>query len=582
MSDGTGAQLQPENSLCQSPGLLCELEPWHRVFARNFKDLFRPEPPPLELSSEPVELRPDYFIATGIGPRRFLESGSYHLVAVAIIYFVSVSPLFRPRVKLHSGFEDTKVEYYPVSEYLPPLNSQSAKSMKPRKGAPKLAKQEILSVPPEPDNFHQTIVTPPNIKLTHDVALPNIVAWTAIPAAQPIAASSRNIKQRTVQQFDPQVVEPTADLSHTRAKLEMPTFQQTVVEPAADLSHLKAKLNAPALPQPAVVEPALSANQMKLRPGDINMAQVNPQLAAPKLPVAAQQAASAGGGAVQQGKNPGAGAPPSPNVQNLPSHGQGQLIALGLNPTVGGPVNVPNGNRSGEFHASPSGKPDAPGTPNVRGTGTDANTAGGHGSANGVPAGIMVGAPPAGSKTSAVAGTPSNSSSGPVDAETQRRILAAAMSPTVPSVNRRPAPTPEDDFDRPVEEQIFGKRPYYALVMNMPNLTSATGSWIIHFAELQQTGDKTVITAPVAVTKVDPAYPADVLRDRVEGTVTLYAVIHADGSVGDVRVLNSVDDRLDQTAIRALRGWHFRPGTKHGEPVELEAVVQIPFRMTKF
>jgi len=53
--------------------------------------------------------------------------------------------------------------------------------MKSRKGAPKLAKQEILSVPPEPDNNHQTIITPPKVKLTHDVPLPNIVAWTPVP-----------------------------------------------------------------------------------------------------------------------------------------------------------------------------------------------------------------------------------------------------------------------------------------------------------------------------------------------------------------------------------------------------------------
>jgi len=30
--------------------------------------------------------------------------------------------------------------------------------------------------------------------------------------------------------------------------------------------------------------------------------------------------------------------------------------------------------------------------------------------------------------------------------------------------------------------------------------------------------------------------------------------------------------------VRALSRWQFRPGTKNGDPVELEAVVQIPFR----
>ncbi len=83
----------------------------------------------------------------------------------------------------------------------------------------------------------------------------------------------------------------------------------------------------------------------------------------------------------------------------------------------------------------------------------------------------------------------------------------------------------------------------------------------------------------MATTKVDPAYPPEVLRDHVEGTVTLYAVIRADGTVDDIKVLDSLDSRLDATAVRALARWHFRPGTKNGEPVALEAVVQIPFRM---
>ena len=50
------------------------------------------------------------------------------------------------------------------------------------------------------------------------------------------------------------------------------------------------------------------------------------------------------------------------------------------------------------------------------------------------------------------------------------------------------------------------------------------------------------------------------MRDHVEGTVTLYAVIQTDGSVDGIRVLNSLDERLDQNAIRALSHWHFPPG----------------------
>jgi TonB family protein len=163
----------------------------------------------------------------------------------------------------------------------------------------------------------------------------------------------------------------------------------------------------------------------------------------------------------------------------------------------------------------------------------------------------------------------------------RQQIIAAAMRPPAPDVSRprvAPPPTMSDSDTDSIERQVFGPKKYYSLVLNMPNLTSATGSWIVRFAELKQSDNKIALAAPVAVSKVDPAYPADALRDNVEGTVTLYAVIHTDGTVSGIKVLNSVDPRLDEAAVRALSHWQFRPGTKNGDPVELEAVVLIPFR----
>jgi len=80
---------------------------------------------------------------------------------------------------------------------------------------------------------------------------------------------------------------------------------------------------------------------------------------------------------------------------------------------------------------------------------------------------------------------------------------------------------------------------------------------------------------------VDPAYPLELMRRNVEGTVALYAVIHSDGSVSNVRVLRGVDDRLDGYAMAALSRWRFHPATKNGNPVALEAVVMIPFKAFK-
>jgi TonB family protein len=119
------------------------------------------------------------------------------------------------------------------------------------------------------------------------------------------------------------------------------------------------------------------------------------------------------------------------------------------------------------------------------------------------------------------------------------------------------------------------------MLLNMPNLNSAGGSWVIRFAELKDKETAGDLIAPELTRKVDPAYPLELIRTSIEGKVTLYAVIHSDGHVGDVRVLNSVDERLDSYAGKALSRWLFRPASKNGAAVAVEAVVTIPFRASK-
>jgi len=71
------------------------------------------------------------------------------------------------------------------------------------------------------------------------------------------------------------------------------------------------------------------------------------------------------------------------------------------------------------------------------------------------------------------------------------------------------------------------------------------------------------------------------VHDRVEGTVVLYGIIHRDGSVGDVRILEGFDSILDENARAALEKWRFRPGTRNGAPVDVEVVVRVPFRVPR-
>jgi protein TonB len=65
----------------------------------------------------------------------------------------------------------------------------------------------------------------------------------------------------------------------------------------------------------------------------------------------------------------------------------------------------------------------------------------------------------------------------------------------------------------------------------------------------------------------------------VEGEVVLYAIIRGDGSVDGIQLVRGVDEQLDDNAMQALSQWKFRPATRQGTPVELEAIVHIPFHV---
>jgi TonB family protein len=78
-----------------------------------------------------------------------------------------------------------------------------------------------------------------------------------------------------------------------------------------------------------------------------------------------------------------------------------------------------------------------------------------------------------------------------------------------------------------------------------------------------------------------PEYTAGALQVKLQGTVLLEVIIRADGSVGAVRIVRSLDDRLglDQKAIDAVRQWKFRPATRSGTPVSIVAFVELTFRL---
>ena len=83
--------------------------------------------------------------------------------------------------------------------------------------------------------------------------------------------------------------------------------------------------------------------------------------------------------------------------------------------------------------------------------------------------------------------------------------------------------------------------------------------------------------------EVKVSYTPDALRAKVQGGVALEAVVRADGTVGEVRVVRSLDKRyrLDDEAVKALKQWQFTPGQKDGAAVPVVVEVEMTFTLGK-
>jgi periplasmic protein TonB len=89
------------------------------------------------------------------------------------------------------------------------------------------------------------------------------------------------------------------------------------------------------------------------------------------------------------------------------------------------------------------------------------------------------------------------------------------------------------------------------------------------------------VTWPRLVQEVKPNYTPDAMRAQVEGMVELEILVLADGSVGRVNIVRSLDARfgLDQEAVNAVRRWRFDPGRQSGKAVATRVGVELSFNL---
>jgi TonB family protein len=89
-------------------------------------------------------------------------------------------------------------------------------------------------------------------------------------------------------------------------------------------------------------------------------------------------------------------------------------------------------------------------------------------------------------------------------------------------------------------------------------------------------------TPPVPIRQVKPVYTGGALASKIQGSATLEVEVLANGTVGNVKVIKSLDriHGLDLEAIRAARQWLFIPARNAaGRPVDVIVQLILDFNL---
>jgi TonB family protein len=529
-----------------APHLDVEWGSFHQGTGSSVSALFERTPPPLGLS------QPDFFkdcsIARRIPRLALIAAALWHVALVALPFPHSA---FTPR--RNPAFDNVELTWSGAINDLPlleiprqapkPSSSKASDTTPAPQGADAFhPRQRIFTDPVHPTHSRQTLVNPAAPMEAPKLLpnLPNVVQLqeVAAPAKPRLLISQEMLKELRPRQRRAATVAVTAP---------QPDLPGATSQPA-DLALVPA-LNAPARPTLQINANAAPRAAQRTQEGD----------AGPAPEVGASQ--------------------PSASKDSPAT-----LIALSSAPAPPAPVNQPpQGNLAARVSISPEGmhRGVPGGTPNGQpGNGSTGDKSDASGSANGGAVGISIsgGNPVAKTNISGLGGAAKLSATSP------RAMARRSQSDVADDSTDRTGP-PNFAILPPgaKPEQIFASKRVYTLNVNMPNLNSPTGSWILNFSELHTAPGphvtSTDLAGPLPTRKVDPKYPQSLIADRVEGEIVLYAVIRRDGSVDGIQLVRGLDTELDANAVRALAQWKFQPATKAGDPVELEAIVHIPFRL---
>lgn len=174
-----------------------------------------------------------------------------------------------------------------------------------------------------------------------------------------------------------------------------------------------------------------------------------------------------------------------------------------------------------------------------------------------------------------------------------RKVNTADLTP--PPDEELPPPPDKEEEPPPELEPAAEEAPMPVMSLGQLELaleggTGGTGAAIADFGMGFQTASNLVAAidvfelsevdkAPSPTLQVAPRYPADLQRQKVEGTVVLVFVLDERGRVKEAKAESSSHPSFERPAIDAVRQWMFEPAVKDGKPVRARLRQPIRFRL---
>jgi hypothetical protein len=537
------------------------------------------------------------FRNTPVAPFRF-AGGSLSLSLLLHLVWILVLPFLlayshSDDSASYAGYEEPqKIIYYQIPKHDPyeklPRITPSGEGGQPGAGELQALLQKIgattsakriviVSKPVRPDNKRQTIyqpATPPDLRINMDLKLPNIVGGPSVAIPKPKI------------HFNPNISKPM-DAHRTATKATAPTLAAT-----------NAALPT-SLPAATVAQPHLAVPINESRP---NQAQVViGEVAAPNISSSGVATATNLDDAYRNGQPSAPPGPPSDfflggtsnakaskNVAQTAGDGSG-VVVIGVDPAEAAAlVNLPPGNRWGDFTIAPGGG--EPGAVNgsehgFPGAGSTAAGAGGD-RVPGVGPGYSGGGGGNSGSSGAVSITGATSGKGEsmLDAAIMRDMVFAIPSTVVLRKNAlvvSAGPMGGGGLDA-YGALHCGK--IYTVFIAMPGR-----SWTLQFcqsgggsaAKQQAQTQSGVIHLEQGLLPPDVEARFDFKRlpvpfEKKNHPIVLKGVIKDDGTVGDLSVYQSIVPQMDEAARVAFSHFKFRPAMKEGKAVAVDILVGIP------